>query len=297
MTKQRFSNFSSSSIYRLAGTTGDVKHCFFTKLTNKKPARVFTDEKEADQYEKENPTLHRVKTDTRTESAAFYSYIEEKFREYKLNRSINTDVNTRPIVWGKVLEMYVFKHKLGLEYTEMNERGRLFHADIENWCGVPDSMKNKTVVTDTKCPSSMVNFCNLVDDMAAGLEQFKKNQKEYYYQLVSNAILTGVKKAELIVYVPYEKDLLSLFNYVDNLDNNALKPLKLVERNIEFIFYELLNFQDGENYAPNIPYLPEGSKYKDLNKFEFDIPEADIKFLTQRVKKASELFKKKKESC
>ena len=44
--------------------------------------------------------------------ASFKTYVKEKQREIKLQRSINMPANTRPIIWGKVIEGFVFEKKL-----------------------------------------------------------------------------------------------------------------------------------------------------------------------------------------
>jgi len=44
----------------------------------------------------------------------FYTYIEEKIIEKKIHRSISTGASSKLIVWGKLLENYVFQN-LGVE--------------------------------------------------------------------------------------------------------------------------------------------------------------------------------------
>lgn len=213
--------------------------------------------------------------------SSFNTYIKEKNREIKLQKSINLPANTRPIIWGKVIEHFVFERRLSMEYKEMNEVGRLVHPEYSRWTGVPDCMK-KDVVSDIKCPSSLTQFCDLVDSFT-DVETFKNTAPEYYWQLVSNAILTNVGRAELIVFVPYENELHEIRDFVANPDLHidGLTPFQF-----EFIFHEIEKFMDGELTPSSVPYLNSKGSYKNLNKFEFIVPENDKKDLTSRVKLA-----------
>lgn len=241
---ERFGNFSSSNIYKL---------------------------------------MSKGRGDWSTENvgASFKTYVKEKQREIKLQRSINMPANTRPIIWGKVIEGFVFEKKLSLDYVEMNDKGRIKHPTIDRWNGVPDLMK-KDVVCDIKCPSSLIQFCDLIDSFES-VESFKKAFPEYYWQLVSNAILTGVDRAELIVYIPYDNELHEIMDYVadPNINTADLVPFQW-----EWIFHEIKGYiEDGQKLS-NVPYLNSKGIYKSMNKYQFKVPEIDKKHLTERVKLA-----------
>ena len=45
-----------------------------------------------------------------------------------------------------------------------------------------------------------------------------------------------------------------------------------------------------ESPDAELPYLPDGGYYKNLNKFEFEVPKEDKDFLTERVELAIELL-------
>lgn len=205
--------------------------------------------------------IHRVITDRKLET-----YVEEKRFEIKLGRSINTETNARPIHWGRLVEEQAW-NKLGFEY-ELVSKDRLWHPMIDHWCGVPD-VRTDDMIGDIKSPWTMKSFCQLVEIIEKqDTEYFKKVHPDYYWQLVSNAILADVDKASFIVYCPYQKDLDEIRKLAEDYpDPNA----------VAFI-----------NWASDyeLPYLKEDGEYTDLNVWEFEVPTEDKELLTERVKLA-----------
>lgn len=212
------------------------------------------------------------------------TYIEETNMERRLGRSVTEESTARPLMWGKLNEKRVFE-MLGLEYTLCSQE-TIVHPEIKCWSGSPDGEKfdeGKTVI-DFKCPIALKSFCQLVDPVlndkgevihkALTIEAVRENHREgekYYWQLVSNAILTGAKYAELIVYVPYQSELQNIRDYAANLDGDQRG------------YYWLSGATDDE-----LPYLIEGGQYKNINIIRFEIPEVDKRALTGRVRVASE---------
>ena len=103
------------------------------------------------------------------------------------------------------------------------------------------------------------------------MQTFKKAHPDYYWQLVSNAILCGVDKAVLVVYVPYKKDLAKI---------RDIASLISVETGSSD--YNFLQYDDEESF----PYLPDNCGTPDVNCFHFDVSEEDKQALTERVKLA-----------
>lgn len=202
-------------------------------------------------------------------SAAGLNYIQEKRFEKKLGRSLTSDQNSKPTSWGTFVESRVF-NLLDMSY-QLESTTRLKHPTIEGWTGAPDTIR-PNIVGDIKCPWTLKGFCELVDSFEVGAEAFKLAKPEYYWQLVSNSILTDSNKAEIIAYVPYKSELEAIREEADNYDGDQNK--------IAFI-----NWAGDEE----LPYLIEGNHYKNLNIFEFEIPAEDKEFLTERVKLAIEL--------
>ena len=209
-------------------------------------------------------------------------YISEKNMERRLGRSLTTESNARPLVWGKLCESICFD-LLGLEYKLCSQES-ITHPEINYWSGSPDGNKfddGKTVI-DIKCPTTLKSFCQLVQPIYDGftgneaIEIIRKNHKDgekYYWQLVSNAILTNSKYAELIVYVPYLSELESIREIVRNYDGNQ-NPLAWI------------NFSaDCE-----LPYILNNSYFHNINIIRFEILESYKILLTQKVIEAGKML-------
>jgi hypothetical protein len=207
--------------------------------------------------------------------APAWTYIEEKNMERRLGRPLNDDVDSKPTTWGKLCEGKVFE-LLGLDYELISDK-TLRHPTVDCWCGTPDAIHhgNPSAVVDIKCPKTMKSFCNLVDAwQTGGLEAlrqvtsgYNKVGELYYYQLVSNAILTGLDFAELIVFVPYRSELQSIRELASNW--NGEKQHR----------YRWIDLADDDE----LPFLPDGGHYKNLNVMRFEIPQEDKQALHDRV--------------
>ena len=133
---------------------------------------------------------------------------------------------------------------------------------------MPDSLRDG-VVGDIKCPFTLLSFVDQIKAHEAGLEAFKKECPDYYWQLISNAILSNRNRIEAIVFVPYLDEL------------TAIRALAETNPDLGWMKYA----SDEE-----LPYLNRGGKFKNLNIFEYDVPTEDIVFLELRVKKAVKLL-------
>jgi hypothetical protein len=104
--------------------------------------------------------------------------------------------------------------------------------------------------------------------------------EKYYWQLVSNAIITGSKFAELIVYVPYLSELEKIRKFATEADiDNTYR------------YYWVSNAIDEE-----LPYVADNGFYKNVNVIRFEVPEEDKKLLTARVISCSGLLKEIKKT-
>ena len=203
------------------------------------------------------------------------TYINEKNMERRLGRSLSTDTTSRPTSWGNACELRVFE-MLGIEY-QLHHKTTIEHpAYPELWCGSPDLLKEGAVV-EIKSPFTLKSFCQFVDSWEkGGIEEVKHEHpdgEDYFWQIVSNAILSNKDKAELIVYCPYQRELADIREWVNNFDGNQ-KP------------YEWINY--ASDYE--LPYLIEGGYYKNLNKFEFEVKPEWKAELTDRVLQAAKLL-------
>jgi hypothetical protein len=254
MNNQRFGTFSSSAAHKLI------------KLGSRKMTAD-----ELIEFKKNNPKSTK-KNCADGFSEAGLTYIKETGYELKLGRALGSEQGARATSWGTFVESIVFG-KLDLSY-KLESQIRLAHKTVERWTGAPDTIR-ENVVGDIKCPWTLKSFCETVEAMEIGIEAFKELRPEYYWQLVSNAILTDSGKGEIIIYVPYLSELEPIREEANNYDGDQNK--------IAFINWA----EDNE-----LPYLPDGGHYKNLNKLEFDIPEEDKIFLTERIILANEYLNK-----
>lgn len=227
--------------------------------------------------------IHRLMSNGKAKGtcgAPFYSYIEECNMERRLGRALDNEIDAKAASWGKLVERRAFK-MLPIDYTICSDI-TISHPDIDYWKGTPDVKKIKTA-GDIKCPHTLKSFCQLLDPFkgkdvqfdAMTIEAVRENHKDgekFFWQIISNAILLGADKGELIVYAPYLEELEEIRRMADG--NPKL--------------YWLQFGTDEE-----IPYLIPGGHYKNLNVISFDILQRDKDALTERVLLAGEHLIKK----
>lgn len=217
----------------------------------------------------------------------FETYVKEKQRERRLKRPLSQEHNAKPTNWGTFVESIAFE-VLGLEYSAVSDKKRLYHDELP-WCGVPDVIIGKDVVGDIKSPWTLTGFCDLVEIIESqDIEAFKKDKPEYYWQLVSNSILTGCKQAEIITFCPSgctEDERYDMERKKNHLD---MIREKLEGFDGELNPYAFINWSKNEE----LPYLPLDSGYENIYKFRFEVPEQDKKDLTDRVSMAAKMLEK-----
>jgi len=221
--------------------------------------------------------LNKAKTDF---SEKAQKYIKQVGYELELGRPLNAERDSRPTSWGTFVETRAF-NLLPIEYQLVSQT-RLFHPEISTWSGAPDliiefidfineieGIEGIEVVSDVKCPFSLEVFLDKVKALNESVEAYKKEFPADYWQLVSNAVLTGAKYAEAIIYVPYQSELQEI-------------------RHMTELYDECIWVKWAEDCE--LPYLNDGGHYKNLNIFRFEVPPADKEFLTSKVIAASKLL-------
>lgn len=202
-------------------------------------------------------------------SVASESYIEDKIIENKLGRCLNADVSSRSTLWGTVLEQRVASLLDQFEYDYCSNT-TLVHPTIQSWAGTPDFVTLDRVV-DAKCPYTLKAFCQLAEIcIGKDYQDLRLHKPDYYWQLVSNSILTGKKKAELIVYCPFKEELEAVRELVDNFEEDQHKLFWIFQADDE-----------------DLPYVPKDSYYTNMYKLIFDVPAEDQEALIEVVIKAS----------
>lgn len=231
-------------------------------------------------------------TNPKMPGAPFYSYIQDCIMERFFKQRLDNETDVLALSWGRLCEKVVHNN-LPLHYVFHSDQ-TMVNKDIQDHCGSPDGskyMRSKIqTVTDIKCPLTRKSFYHLIaplytfngikakrrrikmngNDAMRYIRDNHKDGDKYYWQLVSNSVITGAKYAELIVFMPYYEELESIRAYNANLD----------EPN-----YLVFGAKDEK-----LPFIYRQSGVKNLNIIRFEVPEEDKKFLTERVKLAVELI-------
>ena len=208
----------------------------------------------------------------------FYTYIQQTNYERRLGRSLDREVSAHPTDWGTLVERRVHD-LLGLDYKLCSQE-TLNHPRIPYWKGSPDFQKFDAggTIIDAKCPLTLSSFCQLVSGLYEDVDPvayFRENHKDgdkFYWQVTSNAEITKSKFGELVVYVPYRSELEAIRELASELDNPG-----------DSRYHWIYSARDEE-----LPWLPDNSKYKNLNIIRWEIPDVDKWALIERVKKAGE---------
>lgn len=194
------------------------------------------------------------------------NYIKEKKYENKLGGSINLEVTSHELSWGRTLEGFVYDNHIESSYV-LDSNSTII-ADNKLFCGTPDLISGDCVA-DIKCPHTRKSFCELIEIIETGTtEFFKENNDKYYWQIVANSILTKSTYGELIVFMPYESEIPDIIQYIDMLDDFQ------AQLDIQWVIHSSIS---------RIPHLPNDSGYKNINRFKFKIPQEDKDLLLERV--------------
>lgn len=195
------------------------------------------------------------------------TYLEELEFSKRMKCSLTQETNARPTTWGKFVEKRVFD-LLPIEY-KLTSKDTIQHPEIEHWCGSPDGV-SKDAVFDIKCPYTRKSFAQLYKMIELNdVEYFKKNFDDYYWQLVSNAVLTNKDKGQLIIYLPYQKEL------------DEIREMCQKNTDIEL---ETKIFWIANSIDEDLPHQPNDSGYENLKIFTFDIPQSDKELLNETIK-------------
>lgn len=225
--------------------------------------------------------LTKLARDGKSFGAPALSYIERKVRERKLGRTINNDSSARSTSWGNLVEKILLNEILSTSYRTCSQE-TIDHNIIPTWKGSPDAERfvkgEKYAVVDIKCPYTLTSFCEFVDSFErGGITEFRAEHpdgEKYYWQLVSNAILLEVTRAELIVYCPYLHELEAIKDYVYTYDGAD-----------QYKYFWIHSANNEE-----LPHILPDRYYKNLYNFEFEISIEDKFYLIDKVIEASQLL-------
>ena len=212
-------------------------------------------------------------------SEAFYTYVKDKMYERNLGRSLEMGAHSNSMSWGNFLEPRVFEN-LPRNY-QMIHKETFVHNDYNFLVGTPDFVIKGVKISELKCfePKNFASYVTAL--LSEDTEHIKKEHPKEYWQIISNACILDVPKGEAIVYMPYESEIAELRELAN--DPDYYEPLGLVGWQVRFI---------AEKSIKELALLPDDSKFKNLNIFEFEIPEYDKEFLIKRAVMANNLINK-----
>ena len=225
--------------------------------------------------------IWKLMTDGRGENglgSPAITYIEEKRAERCLGRSIDLGAHSPALVWGKVMEVVGFEQEMGLDYSLCSTE-TITHPKYKFWSGSPDARTvNKAV--EMKCFYPKAYYELSRDLMLEDLQKIKANHKEIYWQVLSNSILLGLNKAEIIAFTPTEKQLIEVREKLLNTDF-AMEKLGMKDWQVRWIY---------EKELYELPYIPGNIQWPNCVKFEFDVNTEDVIALTKRVLLAEKML-------
>ena len=211
-------------------------------------------------------------------------YIRQVNFERAMERPINPDRDSRPTTWGTFVETLVFD-KLPLSYQLVSKK-RLFHKAMPNvWSGAPDLIEIESeTVSDCKCPFSLEVFGSKLKALK-DLETYKDEFEEDYWQHISNAELLEsngipIKNFEAVVYVPYKSEL------------DSIRQAAQAYTGEDAYRFKWIQFA----YDDELPWIPDGGNYKNLNIVRHPVSFLDKQALSARVVLASLSLESRTES-
>jgi hypothetical protein len=214
--------------------------------------------------------------------AGAITYIKDKIKELQLGRGLTLQVYKKEMIWGKCWEVYIH-WQLGLEYKLIIDKTTI-HPKYTFWSGSEDFQVEVDggCISELKC-YQLSNHYDYVKCLQKGnIEDFKKEYKDEYWQIVSNSIIHNTKFGEAIAFMPSELDLIEMRRLLEETDY-VEKHLKDDPWKYRFIYEEDLY---------NLAFIPEHSDFPSMVKFRFVVPIEDKIFLTKQVINADKLLNK-----
>jgi hypothetical protein len=211
-------------------------------------------------------------------SAPGKTYIFNKMMEREIKRSTNQDIFSRPIAWGHLMEVYADK-ELPLNYERVSTDTKV-HPEYDFWAGTPDyfvKKDNKVVgIAELKGYGLERHFKYAKTINEGNVEKLKANHPDEYWQIVSNACIYDVNIGVAMAFCPNSELLEKIQKDLEEtniLEANDLDPWK----------YRWVT----EEKKSNLNWIDHGPTSM-LSVFEFEIPQEDKDFITERVILANE---------
>jgi hypothetical protein len=207
------------------------------------------------------------------------SYVREKQAEIFFDRSLNEGGKSRACTWGLACEAFLGESGALPGWTQET----YVHEELP-WCGSPDMFdKDVLNVGDCKAPMTLKNAYELIR-IKEEIE-LKRCRPEYYWQLMSNAALTGAKVCTLLVWVPDARDFERLRQFVasNDFDDPLANPLGINFNDLQFISY----LDESE-----LPIIGKTITHK----IQWTPDEDDLTMLEERIKFYAPMLGKKEQN-
>ncbi len=194
------------------------------------------------------------------------TYIREILSERRIGKSIDSGATTRPMSWGKFMEIVLFQ-LLDDDYRMDSKETQLHPKYPDIWAGSRDLHVPRVKVGEIKS-YQYKKFSPFVDCiMQKDLKLFKSLFPQEYWQIVSNCIISKVRVGEIIAYMPYESEIPEIQKMANDYDGDGWEQYKwIVDAKLE-----------------DLTSLPDDGYYSNVTTFTFDIPADDIIQLTKAV--------------
>lgn len=200
------------------------------------------------------------------------TYINEVRTEIKLGKSLNKEFWSKATSWGSLMEVLAF-NAMSMDWSLCSKETVVHKTLGKYYSGTPDVKKIDTL-GEIK-GYEYKNFCNMTDViLSKNLVDLKAlNKGKEYWQTVSNAVLMDMKKGAVISYMPFERDFEIVKLFIEKLDVSIDSQRELHEDCGWVVFKQ----------EKDVCLLPNDGYYKDLNIFEFDIPQEDLDRVTSVI--------------
>jgi hypothetical protein len=214
-------------------------------------------------------------------------YIMETNDERLFNRSIEREITAHALSWGKLNEPLIHE-LLDMDYVFQSDI-TVQHPEIKFWAGSTDGFHEveERSVVQYKSPITKSSFAQLVRPLYHGLQGLEamyairdgynhegfefpehKDGEKFYWQIISDACVNKCDYGELIIFMPYDSQLLELKKMAG--DDPELR---------------WLDYVNPEEYA-----IEDGGFFRNINIIRFEVEQADKDFLTSQVLKAGKFL-------
>lgn len=223
--------------------------------------------------------------------AVVEAYLKEKRAERDLCRSIDLGAYSQEMTWGKIIEAYFFLQEkyfpTGSGYSLCSKQTAV-HQKYPYWVGSCD-VEGKNDAGEIKCfyPKNYYVLASALKKLNEGkmsLEEFKKDHKEVFWQVMSNAVILGKTHATIFAYIPTKEELEDCILMLE--ETNFGEKIGLDP----WMFRFMIEAKENDKLY-KLPYIdPEKTDFPNMVKHTFELPVDDVILITKKVVEAYKLL-------